>query len=109
MAIETKVLAQAALAATTLTDVYEVPADTEAVVSSIVICNRSGTDRTFRVSVAVAGASDDPEQYLAYDTTVPANDSVPLRLGVTLGAADVVRAYGSTADLTVSVFGQERS
>lgn len=109
MAIESKVLGQAALAATTLTDVYTVPADTEAVISSVVICNRSGTDRTFRLSVAVAGESDATKQYVAYDTTVPANDSVPVRLGITLAATDVIRAYGSTADLSVNVFGQEKS
>jgi hypothetical protein len=109
MPIASKVLGQAALAATTLTDVYEVPDATEATISSVVICNRSSSDRTFRVSIAVGGEADHVKQYIAYDVTVPANDSVPVKVGPTLSALDVVRVYASTADLSVNIFGQERT
>ena len=109
MAIVGKVLGQIALPATTLTDVYEVPAGTEASVSTVNVCNRSATDRTFRLSVAVAGEADDPKQYLAYDTVVPANDSIPVRVGMLLAETDVIRAYASTTDLSINVFGQEKS
>lgn len=108
MATETrKVLGQAALAATTLTAVYTVPALTQAVVSSVTVCNRGATNATFRVSVSVAGAADDPKQYLYYDVALPANDSFVLTLGIALGAADIVKAYASTANVTVNVFGVE--
>jgi hypothetical protein len=104
-----KVLAQANPVATTPTDVYTVPAATTAVVSSIVVANRAGTARTFRISVRVAGAGADNKQYLAYDMTVPPNDSVFLQLGLTLGAADVVTAYVSVQDLAINVFGVENT
>ena len=104
-----KPLAQNAPVATTLTDVYTVPADTAAVISSVTVCNRSSSERTFRISVAVAGASDTVAQYVAYDMAVPGNDTVFLQLGITLSATDVLRAYVSAADVSVNVFGMELS
>jgi hypothetical protein len=107
MAETIKVLGQANPSATTLTDVYTVPASTVAVLSTVVVCNRGGAGIAFRVSVAVAGASDSNEQYLYYDEALAANTTVEKKLGVTLGAADVVRVYVDTATMSVNVFGVE--
>ncbi|MEY2667737.1 MAG: hypothetical protein RJA59_375 [Pseudomonadota bacterium] len=109
MAQVLKVLGQADLAATTLTAVYTVPASTKVVISSIVVCNRNAAARTFRLAVAVAGAADDPKQYLVYDATVAANESLAFALGITLAATDVLRAYASAVDVTVQAFGSEQS
>ncbi len=100
-----KVLGQAALAATTLTDVYTCPY--QAVISSIVVCNRSGGAVTVRIGVAVAGAAGEDKQYLYYDKSVAANDSATLVVGITLGAGDVIRAYAASANISVNVFGAE--
>ncbi len=102
-----KVLGQAAPSATTLTDVYTVPALKSAVVSSIVFANRSATPTTFRCAVAIAGAGATNAQYVAYDMAIAGNTSIALVLGVTLGAADVVRAYVTLATVSVNVFGAE--
>lgn len=108
MATETlKVLSQTAPSATTLTDSYTVPGATQAAVSSIVVCNRGGTDATFRVSVAVAGATDATKQYLYYDLTIPANDTFIATVGLSLGAADVIRVYASNGNLSFQIFGAE--
>ena len=109
MAQAYKVLAQSAPSATTLTDVYTVPSATSSIISSIVVANRSGSARTFRLSVAIAGAADTAAQYIAYDMTVPANDSVFIQLGVTLATTDKLRAYVSAADVSINVFGVENS
>lgn len=109
MARTLKILGQADLAATTLTDVYTVPSLTQSVVSSIVVCNRNGASRTFRISVAVGGAADDSKQYLVYDDTIDANKSLAFLLGVSLGAADKVRAYASAVGVSVNVFGVEEA
>lgn len=102
-----KVLGQAALAITTLTAVYTVPASTQAVVSTVTVCNRGAGNATFRVSVSVAGAADDPKQYLYYDLPLNAYDSFVLTLGIALGAGDIIKGYASTANLTMNVFGVE--
>jgi len=102
-----KILGQSAPSATTETDLYTVPAATEAVISSLIVCNRSASDATYRISVAADGATTANAQYLAYDVTVGASDSTTLTLGITINATDVVRVYASTADLTFSAFGSE--
>lgn len=104
-----KVLAQNNLAAATSTDVYTVGTGKIAKVYTINLCNISAAAITFRLSVAVAGAALDASQYLAYGTSIPANDSIKLDFpgGLCLGAADVIRAYASDTNLTVSIFGEE--
>lgn len=107
MAETLKVLGQAAPSATTLTDLYTVPASTSVVVSSIVVCNRSATATTFRVSVAIAGAADANPQYLYYDVALPGNDTFIATVGLTLAATDKVRVYTGAATVTFQVFGTE--
>jgi hypothetical protein len=102
-----KTLGQAALTAVTLAAVYTVPAATNTVVSSVVVCNRGGTATTFRLSVAVAGAADATSQYLYYDVTLQANDTFTSTVGITLAATDVVRAYAGNGNVTVNLFGSE--
>lgn len=109
MADTLKVLGQSALAATTLTDVYTVPSLTSATISSIAICNRGSTTCAFRLSVAIAGASDTNAQYVYYDMPLPADDTFVATIGMTLAATDKIRAYANTADISVNVFGVEVS
>lgn len=102
-----KVLGQSAPSATTATTLYTVPSSTEAVVSTLIVANRSGTDATYRIAIRPNGATLATTHYIAYDVTVGASDSTTLTLGLTLDAADVITVYASTADLTFSVFGSE--
>lgn len=107
MAQNYKVLGQIAPAATTATAIYTVPSATEAVVSSVSVCNRSASDATYRLSVRPDGATLANQHYLAYDVGVAANDTLILTVGITLDATDVLEAYASTADLTFHAYGSE--
>jgi hypothetical protein len=107
MATRYKVLGQAAPAAATNTDIYTVPALKEAIISTIVVCNRSGSVTTYRIAVRPAGAAIADEHFLAHDVVVGAADSTTLTLGVTLSASDVITVYSLTTDLSFSVFGSE--
>lgn len=102
-----KILGQSAPSATTDTDVYTVPSATEAVISTIVIANRSASDATYRIAVRPDGATIANEHYVAYDITVGASDSTALTLGITMNAADILTVQASSADLSFSVFGSE--
>jgi hypothetical protein len=102
-----KVLGQLAPSATTATTLYTVPSATETIVSTIVVCNRSATNRTFRLAVRPNGATLANEHYLAFDVTVGASDSTTLTLGITIDAGDVLTVYASTTDLSFSAFGSE--
>jgi hypothetical protein len=107
MATTYKVLGQSAPAATTDTNIYTVPAATEAVVSTIVIANRSATAAGYRIAVRPDGATLANEHYVAYDIAVAESDSTALTLGITINAGDVITVRASSADLSFSVFGSE--
>ena len=104
-----KVLGQSAPSATTATTLYTVPASTSTVVSTISICNRAATAGTFRISIRPAGASQANQHYIAFDSSVQANDTITLTLGITLAATDVVTVYASTADFSFNAYGSEIS
>jgi hypothetical protein len=106
MATTYKVLGQSAPSATTNTDLYTVPAATNAVCSTLVIANR-GASTTFRVAVRPAGAALANQHYAVYDNYVNQYDSVFLTLGITLNATDVVTVYAGSANLSFSLFGSE--
>ncbi len=104
-----KVLGQSAPSATTNTTLYTVPSSTSAVVSTIAVANRAATAATFRIAIRPAGATISNEHYIAYDSTVAANDSITLTLGISLATTDVITVYGSTANLSFNAFGVEVS
>jgi hypothetical protein len=104
-----KVLGQAAPSATTDTTLETVPSATQAVVSTISVCNRAATAATYRIAVRPAGATLANLHYIAYDATIAANDSTFITIGITLAATDVITVYASTANLSFSAFGSEIS
>ena len=104
-----KVLGQNDLPATTLTTVYTVPSATEAVISTIIIANRTAAEESFRLAIRPNGESISDKHYIAYDVPIAANDSTTLTLGLTLDAADVISAYASAVNLSINIFGTEKS
>jgi hypothetical protein len=100
-------LGQVNPAATTSTTLYTVPSATQAVVSTISICNQAGTSATYRIAIRVAGSALSAEEYIVYGATVPASDSTFFTLGLTLGATDVITVYASSANVSFSAFGSE--
>ncbi len=107
MATTYKVLGQSAPSATTATDIYQVPSSTYAVVSTIAVCNRGASNATFRIAVRPAGGSLSTEQYIAYDSTISANDTTFITIGATLSGNDVITVYASNTNLSFNVFGSE--
>lgn len=101
---DTNLNVQSRPAAATVTDLYTVPAATNTVVSSVVVCNTSATPTTFRIAVAPLGAVDALSQYLYYDLTIAGNDTFIATIGMTLIATDKVRVYAAAATLTFTMF-----
>ena len=106
MASTYKTLGQVAPAATILTTLYTVPAATNAVTSTLVICNR-GVTASFRVAISPSGAAIANEHYIVYDNYVNQYDSIFLTLGMSLAETDVISVYATTANVSFSVFGSE--
>jgi hypothetical protein len=46
---------------------------------------------------------------LAYDTVIPANDSIALTIGMTLAQYDKIQVYASTISQSFNLFGTEIS
>lgn len=107
MAITYKVLGQVNPSATTATTLYTVPSATSVVVSTLNICNQAASAATFRIAIRPAGETLDPKHYISYGTSVPANDSVTLTIGITLAETDVVTVYASTSTVSFNLFGSE--
>lgn len=103
----TNTVKQSKPSATTLTDLYTVPALTSAICSTITVCNQSATGTSFRISVAPVGAADATSQYLYYDIAIAGNDTFAATLGFALATTDVVRVYNTLATLSFSLFVQE--
>lgn len=104
-----KVLGQVNPAATTNTTLYTVPSATQAVVSTISVCNQAGTAATFRIAVRPAGSALSAEEYIVYGATVPASDSTFFTVGLTLAATDVITVYASSANVSFNAYGSEIS
>lgn len=104
-----KVLGRKASAATTMEELYAVPASSSTVVSTIVVCNITAAAKTFRIAVKPATATTlDNSHYIAYDTSIGANDSIALTMGITLATLNAIHVYASAASaLTFTAFGSE--
>ena len=83
---------------------------TTAVVSTISVCNRTNVAQTYRLCVSSSSSAFEDTGYIAYDSTVPANDTVFITTGITLTTA-VPHLLCSANSLSVSfsAFGAELS
>ena len=104
-----KVLGQLDPAATTTTVLYTVPVLAQTTVSSLVICNRTGSGITIRVSVHVAGAGADDKQFIFYNEALAASTTRTVVIGMCLNQTDVVKVYASAVDVSFNLFGVETS
>lgn len=105
-----KILGQSAPVVNTDTNCYTVPAATQTIISSIIVCNRSNDDATFRVWVSANGVATANNQYIYYDVAIAGNDTFIATVGITIDAADVVRVRGGGTgggSLTFNLFGSE--
>lgn len=102
-----KTLGQAKPAAATLTDLYVVPALTQAVASRLFACNQSATPTSIRVAIAPLGAADTPAHYIAYDLPIQANETIDMSLGAGLAATSKVRVYCTLATVSFTLNGVE--
>ena len=108
-----KVLGQLKPAGYTLSTLYTVPQGTGAksvgtVVSTLAVCNQGAANAKFRISIGVAGAADDPSQYVYYDEPVFAKKTFMATVGKTLGQLDVLRVYSDTGTVSFTAFGAEK-
>lgn len=108
MAINYKILAQVHPSNSSETDLYTVPAATQAIVSTMTVTNVTASPVTCRVHARIAGAATGHVNAILYDVSVAGNSVAAFTLGLTLAATDVVTVKTSGgATLTFQLFGSE--
>ena len=93
----------------TYATLYQVPASTEAIISSILICNTAATAATYRIGFDDTEGTPGAAEWLVYDATVPATDTTCLTLGVCSEAGKYIRISSSANTVTFSLFVSEIS
>ncbi len=95
---------QGTAAVTTYATLYQVPASTQAVLSTISICNTAGATATYRIGFATSATDPAAADWLVYGTTVAANDTTFLTIGVSLPAGTFVRVSSSANTVSFTAF-----
>jgi hypothetical protein len=88
---------------------YTVPTGYSAVVSTMAIANRDTSTAFFRIAIVPAGETFNESDFIAYNTSVGANDTIHLTIGATLAARDQVYFWSSSPSLTFTLFGVENN
>ena len=96
--------------ANTQTNVYVVPAATEAVISTVTICNQSAENVTYSLIQMDASEYASPAPtatFLVRGATIPAADTIILTLGMTANAGSIVAENTISDNLSFAIFGSE--
>ena len=104
-----KVLGQALSTGNTVVTLYTVPSGNSAIISTVNICNQNASSDNFRLAVVPTGESLASKHYLAFNTPIPAYDSIAVTIGITLSSQDTLRVFANTANVSFSAFGSEIS
>ena len=107
MATTYKVLGTSNPAATTATTLYTVPAATSAIVSTINVCNQAASSGAFRIAIRPAGATLAANHYIAYDTSIPANDSIIVEPKQVLATTNTIKGLASATTINFHISGLE--
>lgn len=106
-----KILGQVNPTANTQSNVYVVPAATEAVVNSITIANLGSSNVSYSLivmpSAEFASPASNGKYFLVRGSTMPGADTATLTLSLSLPAGAIVAANTNSGSLSFSAFGVE--
>jgi hypothetical protein len=112
MATSYKILGQLNPSANAQSNVYVVPANTAALISSISIANSTSVNNSFSIVVVPAANYAVPAAntyYVVRGCALPGSDSVSINLGLTLPANTVLAVNSTSSSVSFSAFGVEIS
>lgn len=103
------IIKQLSPSAATWSTLYEVPAATSTVCSSILVCNRSAATTTFSIVIRPSVDSLADKHYIYPSVTINGNDTFAATVGITLPTGYLVSVYATLNTLSFNLFGQENS
>lgn len=74
---------------------------------SLIVTNRSGSARTFRVAHVTGGGGAGNADYWFYDTPLVPNQTLQFSLDAGLSPNDTVFALASASDVTIQIYGEK--
>lgn len=103
-----RIIKQLKPAAAVQEDLYVVPAGLLfSSARSIWVVNQSGSNSTFRVTVAPLGVPDAPEQDLFTDNQICPNETLRFSLDETFQTGDTIRVSSNSGNVSFNYFGLE--
>jgi len=108
MANAYKILGQVSDASANDVELY-LASGVEAIVSTIIVANRASAAKTFRIATKTDNSAVADTDYVAYDTSIAANDTITLTLGITLEDGAEISVGSSDANVTFQAYGTEIS
>jgi glucose-6-phosphate dehydrogenase assembly protein OpcA len=96
-------------AANTLSTLYTVPSSTQAVVSTINVCNTASADATYRIAIVPNGVSITNANYIVFNATISGNETIAFTQGITMDSGDLLRVFASSASVAFNAFKMEIS
>jgi hypothetical protein len=107
MTTKLKVLGQSNPTSNTFTPIYTVPASNSAIISTITVCNTGTANALFSLAVQPANAAISTKHYIAFNTTVPAYDTIHLTFGIAMATTDTFSANVNTPNIAIGLYGTE--
>lgn len=105
----TRAAIQGTAAVGTFSTLYTTPAATTAVISTIAVVNTASASATYRIGFASSATTPAAADWLIYDGTVPANDTLFLSVGATITAGTLIRVSSSANTVSFQAFVSEIS
>ena len=93
----------------TYTTLYSTPSGTTANISTIAICNTASVAAGYRIGITSSAGTPTASQWLVYDASVPANDTVFLTVGISLSANRFLRVSSNANTVAFTAFVSEVS
>jgi hypothetical protein len=104
-----KVIGQSAPSAASNTTLYTVPSSTQAVISTVIVCNTSSSADAFSIAVRPAGETLANKHYIFNGEPIGGNSSFIATVGMTLATTDVVTVFSSNGTSSFNAYGSELS
>ena len=96
---------QAAPAADVATDLLDVAASTNYVISGLFVCAYTSAADDFSVSIAYLGAAESDQQWLYRHAPIPGTETLVVVAGITLKPTDILRVECHLGTVSFNLFG----
>lgn len=100
---------QGTASTSTYATLYSTASNRTAVISTILVTNTAAAGATYRIAIMDTEGTPSAANWLVYDGVVPANDTIAITVGITMGNSKFLRVSSSANTVTFNAFISEIS